>query len=207
MRKKKKPSKYTWCSVGVFFLLMAILYAFDSGDGCLAISAHFGIKQEQIQKETHICTQVDIIRGRSGTGRSTFKLKSYNFHLSNAEVYRIPSNELEDAGITDEALRSLEGSAVTVEYVGTRFLHSAYPLLSLEAGEEIVIPKEITLWRWKTNWDATMFAFGTFGGLGVIMILSNCIFVYVESKRKEARRRRKKLRRQQQPERKSQKKP
>lgn len=93
---------------------------------------------------------------------------------------------------------------MTVEYVESRFLHSYYPLLSLEVGEETVIPKEITLWRWNTSWEATVLAFSTFGGFGVIAILSNCIYVYVVTKRKQARRRRKKLRRQQQLERKAQ---
>ena len=204
MRKKKKPSKYVWCSIGVFFLLMALLYALEASEGCLAISAHFGIKQEKTQRETQICTQVEILPGRSGSGRGGFKLKSFNFHLSNGEVYRLPSNELEKAGITDEKLRAIEGSAVTVEYVESRFLHSYYPLLSLEVGEETVIPKEITLWRWNTSWEATVFAFAAFGGIGVIVILSNCIYVYVASKRKQARLRRKKLRRQQQLERKAQ---
>ncbi|MBP3413142.1 MAG: hypothetical protein J6K89_07765 [Oscillospiraceae bacterium] len=102
MRKKKKPSKYVWCSIGALFFLLALLYALEASEGCLAISAHFGIKQDKIQRETRICTQVEIIRRPSGRG--SYKLKSYNFHLSNGEVYRLPSNELEKAGITDEKL-------------------------------------------------------------------------------------------------------
>lgn len=204
MRGTKRRGKYTWIDLAAWLLILSIYLAFQASNGGLAISVHFGMRTSNIQSRSEVCTRVEIIEGINSTHRyGISKPKSYNFYLSNGEVYRLCSFELESMGITDGQLRSLEGSVLTVEYVTTRFLQSAYPLLSIKTEERVIVPKQIAVEYWGNAWGGTLIALCSFGGLAIIIIIGGVIFAIVRTTRKKARLRRKKTRRKKQLEKKA----
>ena len=184
-------------------LFIALIWALAVSDGGLGILARWGIKKQKTQTVTGICTRVEIAAQLDGLKH--VDMKGYSIQLSNGEVYRLNATDLKEIGITDEKLKAFEGSVLTVEYIDICF--SVYPLLSLEAERETLIPKGFALQQWDVIWGSTHLLLAFFGGIGILILLCDNLPPLIRSKRKKIRLRRKKLRRQQQLKRKFRKEP
>lgn len=196
MKKSKTSRNFKWIGFVFCLLIYTFFDAFLLSYGGYAISAHMGICAHSTANISEICTNIKISkRNYSIRKYGNSRTKVYDFYLSNGKIYRICCDSLQDNGFTDEQLQSLEGSVVTIEYVATRMGLEAYPLLSIQDENGIVISQQIALKYWKSGWRGTCCALYLGCGVSIVIVFCNLIFIIVRNSRQKARARRKKARR------------
>ena len=191
-----------WILIIELFVFAACMIYVVSAFGFI-ISLKIGMHQQSIQRKNALCSRVDIYEGHRRTGDYTLdQLKRYDFYCSDGNIYRLcldetAESDLIEKGFTDEKLRSLEGSTLTIEFVSTRFLrlHDPFPLLSLGIDGTAIVSRHTVLVAVESSWNSIELIVILFGGFILLILLGMLTSDGIIHWKRKTKARRKKLRR------------